>query len=359
MKYLDRPTTPIEVKDRSIKSLTDAMKETGFQGRKLGEAVDIWASMLEEEDMTIFMGLSGAMVPAGMRKIISFFIKTRMIDCLVSTGANIFHDIHEAMGGKHYKGTHNADDHDLLRNGIDRIYDVFSSEDRLRETDRFIARFAKTLDEKTEYSSREFMYLLGKKISEDSKDSREGNGERNGEGNGERDKDSIVISAYENNVPVFVPALGDSSIGIGLALARREGCNILVNQIKDVDEITRIIEQSEKTGVIYIGGGVPKNFIQQTEIILSILDQDRGGHDYAIQFTTDTPQFGGLSGCTFEEGISWGKISARARKVQVFVDCTIALPVVSHALFEKAKGLKRDAPVRHLPRFDTNLSIED
>ncbi|MEE9474765.1 MAG: deoxyhypusine synthase family protein, partial [Candidatus Hydrothermarchaeaceae archaeon] len=180
------------------------------------------------------------------------------------------------------------------------------------------ADFAKNLDTKN-YSTREFVRLLGEEISK------------------KGDKNSIIVSAYESELPIFVPAIADSSIGIGLMLARRAGKDLTVDVIKDVNEITLMVEKSEKTGVVYIGGGVPKNFIQQTEVISSILGSGGRGHDYAIQFTTDPPHYGGLSGCTFEEAVSWGKVSAKAKTVQVYVDATIALPIVSHALAEKSK----------------------
>src|SRR3990172_1529904 len=151
------------------------------------------------------------------------------------------------------------------------------------------------------------------------------------------DEDSILVSAYKSDVPVYVPALSDSSIGIGLAVASKKKHSVLVDHIKDVVEITSIVEASKKTGVVYIGGGVPKNFIQQTEVVASLFGKKEMGHEYAIQYTADSPQWGGLSGCTFQEAVSWGKISTRAKKVQVFVDATIALPIVSHALHGKVK----------------------
>ncbi len=319
------PTKPVKVVERTFSELTDAMQYTGFQGRKLGESVKAWENMAKDEGVTIFMGLSGAMVPAGMRKIIVYLIENHLIDCLVSTGANIFHDCHEALGLKHYVGSHNANDSELLDHGIDRIYDVFAYEGEFRDTDHFVAGFASKHDGKT-YSSREFIHLLGKEISE--------------KGN----TNSIIVSAYKHNVPIFIPALCDSSIGIGLTIARRNGININIDQIKDVDEITQMVEVSEKTGVVYVGGGVPKNFIQQTEVVASIMGHDAAGHEYAIQYTTDAPHWGGLSGCTFNEAVSWGKISKDAKMVQVFVDATIALPIVAHSLDEKLKGYKRKIP---------------
>jgi len=135
-------------------------------------------------------------------------------------------------------------------------------------------------------------------------------------------------------VPIFVPAIGDSSWGIGMVMALREGCRVMVDGIKDVDEITSMVEKSAQTGVIYIGGGVPKNFIQQTEVIAELIGDYSGGHSFAIQYTTDAPHWGGLSGCTFEEAVSWGKVKKEASRVQVFSDATISVPLVVQALRE-------------------------
>ncbi len=324
MELPGESTEPVKIEKRGLSELLEDMAKTGLQGRKLGEAFQVWKNMLEDKEVTIFLGLSGAMVPAGMRRVISYLIRKNYIDVIVSTGANIFHDIHEAVGGKHYLGSAHVDDIALLRHGIDRIYDVFAEEEKFRKSDRLIAEISEELPSDREFSSREFINHLGKRLIE--------------RGAAE---DSIIVSAIESKLPIFIPALGDSSIGIGLMIARRKGVNIMINQMKDVDEITKIVEKTEKTGVIYIGGGVPKNFIQQTEVIASILGFRVNGHEYAIQFTTDAPHWGGLSGCTFEEAVSWGKISVTSKKVQVFVDATIALPVVVNALEELGIERKR------------------
>jgi len=322
------PTTPIEVKDRNFFDLLKSMGKTGFQGRKLGEAFEIWLEMLEEEKITILMGLAGAMVPAGMRKVISWLIRNRFIDVLVSTGANLFHDIHEALGFKHYIGSEFVNDVELFKEGIDRIYDIFAHEREFNQVDFMIGR----IFEETEgvLSSREIIERIAEKIRKVAKE------------------DSIIISAYDMGVPIFCPAIADSSIGIGASLASRR---CIVDTIKDVEELTEIVAKSGKTGVIYIGGGVPKNFIQQTEVVARLKNYEVAGHEYAIQITTDSPQFGGLSGCTFEEGISWGKISCRSRKVQVFVDATIALPILAHGLMNTKR--------RNFPKFcfDGGVSV--
>lgn len=304
-------TKPIDVTRKSFAELLHSMSKTGFQGRKLGLAFEIWLEMLKEERITIFMGLAGAMVPAGMRKIISWLIRNRFIDVLVSTGANLFHDIHEALGFKHYLGSDAVNDGELYKEGIDRIYDVFAHEKEFNKLDFMISEiFAES---EGIMSSREIIERIAEKIR------------KNAEG------DSIVISAYEEGVPIFCPAIADSSIGIGASLAEKR---CIIDTIKDVEELTEIVAKSEKTGVIYIGGGVPKNFIQQTEVVARLKGYEVDGHDYAIQLTTDSPYFGGLSGCTFEEGISWGKINQKSKKVQVFVDATIALPILAHGLID-------------------------
>lgn len=341
---LEIPTEPIRVEsDKRISRLTDEMLLTGFQGRKVGEIVQVWSKMLRKRNIVIWLGLAGAMVPAGMRRIISHLIQRRMADVIVSTGANLYHDLFEALGGKHYVGTHVVDDVKLRREKIDRIYDIFANERKFYETDLWIEKFfARTLKDDYPYSSREILYLLGEFLSKHAKD-----------------KDSILISAYKNGVPIFCPAFGDSSLGFSIMFSnRREKVvsingkkavlkrkRIIVDCLKDVDESSRITERAKQTGVIYIGGGVPKNFIQQTSVIASYQTRHDKSHSYAIQISTDLPQWGGLSGCTFEEGQSWGKIGFKAQKAQCYADATIVLPIVVHSLSEKFKRLRRNVPI--------------
>lgn len=309
------------VPTNDVAKLLEGMSQTGFQGRKLGESVEVWSQMIRDPDCTILFGLSGAMIPAGMQQTLIELVRRRYIDAIVSTGANIFHDICEHLGVRHYLGYHHADDHALFRQGIDRIYDVFAYESEFRDVDRFIATFSRDLAP-FRGSSRLFMEKLGKQLIDMKPDGV-----------------SLVRAATECNVPIFIPALADSSIGIGLVMARREGIEIDVDQIADTDEITRMVEAAKKTGVVYIGGGVPKNFIQQTQVIASIHEGNLGGHAYAVQYTTDAPHWGGLSGCTFDEAISWGKEAPLCPRVQCFIDATIALPIVTSALI--GRGEKR------------------
>lgn len=315
------PTVPV-LPTNDLAALLEGMASTGFQGRKLGESVRIWRQMLEDPDCTILLGLSGAMIPAGMREVLSALVRQHYVDAIVSTGANVFHDACEHLGICHYQGHHHVDDADLFSRGIDRIYDVFAFEEEFRTTDRQIAEFARSIAP-FRGSSRAFIETFGRHVMKVAPES-----------------NSFLATCVKENVPVFVPALADSSIGIGLVIARRDGVEVDVDQLADADEVTRIVEAAPKTGVVYIGGGVPKNFIQQTQVIASIHDADCSGHAYAIQFTTDAPHWGGLSGCTFEEAISWGKEQVQSPRVQCFCDATIALPIVGSALL--SSGIERE-----------------
>ena len=331
--YLQVKIRPQEIKKgSSVKALLDTMGNSAFQGKNLAIARDIWVKMLNDRT-TIFFGLAGAMVPAGMRGIITYLVKNRYIDCLVSTGANLFHDCHETLGRFHFQGTHEVDDIKLFEKGIDRIYDVFASEQEFRKADNFVKNWAKGLDPKVvsgkrSVTTREFLYLLGEKLSKISK------------------VEGILTSAYKAKVPIYCPAIGDSSIGIALAVGRAEGSNnIQFDMVKDVLETAEIASKSKSTGVIYVGGGTPKNFIQQTEVTASIMtDSVSEGHRYAIQITADAPHWGGLSGCTFKEAQSWGKIARDARSVSLHSDATIALPIIATGVADSFNTKKRRMP---------------
>ena len=344
-KFLKKPTIPLRVKpDASVDKILEGMMATGFQGKALGESYFIWREMLREKKITIWLGISGAIIPAGMRRLVAYLIKNRFVDVVVSTGAQLFHDACEAMGVIHFQGSPMVDDRVLLKEGIDRFYDVYVKEHLQRQVDRQFQKFIETLDSNYQYSSREFMFLLGSYLKKFAKE-----------------EDSILIQAAEAGVPVFSPALADSSIGYSFVMARRgirdaadgksfkeTGKSVYryIDQIKDADETVQIAECTPKSGVVYLGGGVPKNFIQQTELLNLILGHELPGHEYAIQITTDNPHFGGLSGCTLEEAVSWGKIAKAAKKAQCFCDVTIALPFLVHGLAQvEDLAKKRKKPV--------------
>ena len=314
-KYLKEPIRPFDVsEDSDIETILKKMEHISFQAKNLHLVYEIWKKMLLSE-CTIFLGIAGAMVPAGMRKIFAYLVKNRYIDCIVSTGANLFHCLCETLGKHHWKGNANVDDTELFKKNIDRIYDVFAKESDFRECDNFVEKFAASLDCSRPYTTREFFYYLGKRLNESSKE------------------DGILNTAYKYNVPIYCPALGDSSIGIAIAKGKVKGSNNLIfDIIEDVIETSDIAIKSKCTGVIYIGGGTPKNFIQQTAITSSVIFDDYRSHKYAIQIITDPPHWGGLSGCTFEEAKSWGKIAADSEMVSIYSDAIVVLPIIVSAL---------------------------
>jgi deoxyhypusine synthase len=315
--YLHEPVVPFEVDESlSARALLEKMANTSFQGRNLGRAFQVWQQMVVNQ-ATVFLGLAGAMVPAGMRKVMVYLLQKGLIHCLVSTGANLFHDCHESLGRRHFKGSPAADDVKLREQAIDRIYDTFASDLEFQTTDRFISAFAATLPSHKSYSTREFFQLLGQHLIK------------------EAQEEGILTAAARANVPIYCPALGDSSIGIAIAVGNEKGrIPVQFDIIADVEETANLVASASSTGVIYVGGGTPKNFIQQTEVTASLRGQKVLGHQYAIQITADAPHWGGLSGCTFSEAQSWGKISTRAQKVSVHCDATIALPLLVSAMAE-------------------------
>jgi len=336
----------IEVKPgKSISKLLSEMAGTGFQGRKLGEVVEVWKKMLCDKNVTIFLGYAGSLSTTGQWKIINWLIDKRFIDVLVSTGANISEDIVEAMGFSYYKGSHLVDDKELLNADINRYYDVFGKETDYMEMTEMIADFyVNNLEENYPYSSRELLYLFGKYLRK-------------------KGINSIVATAAKKKVPVFCPAIVDSPYGDAGLIAKSRGFNLIIDNMKDYVEFMRLAEKVKETGVIYLGGGVPKDFIQLFAVTPDLLYPDRKvpgrkpkifrakrkgkelmetyyPHKYAIQITTDSPQWGGLSGCTLEEAISWGKVASDGERVTCYCDATIALPLVVHALSEKVKKRK-------------------
>lgn len=308
-RFLEKKIKHIALdKIKDIPSLLEAFNKTSFQSRNLGACSEIFKKMLKDKDVTIFLGLSGALVPAGMKKIICEMIKHRLIDVLVSTGANLSHDFHESMGNAHYIGKSDANDEILCKFKIDRIYDTYIDDESFTRLEIFFANFPNYLENR-DYSTREFFAELGKKI---------------------KSKESIIRACYESNVPIFCPALNDSAIGVGLTGYYMKGSKkaFAINPIRDNYEIMQIVNKSKSTGVIYLGGGVPKNYIQQIPPMLSLYGFKTAGHKYAIQLTTDDPKWGGLSGCTFEEAKSWGKVENEAKHATVYIDSTIGLPLL-------------------------------
>ncbi len=333
-QILSTPTRPLKIDgSKSVSALLEKMQGISFQGRNLGAAYQVWKKMLGDQVM-IMMGMSGAMVPAGMRRLVVYLIKNRLIDCLVTTGANLFHDIHETLGRLHFQCSPRIDDVHLQKHLIDRMYDTLADEEEFRDADALIGRFAAALDQTRPYTTREFLNLLGRELARGAKE------------------DGIVTAAYLAGIPLYCPAVADSSIGIGIAENRYEGKNqFTFDIIGDVLETAHLAGDSPNSGVVYFGGGTPKNFVQQTEVTAAFMRNTTEGHKYAIQVITDSPHWGGLSGCTLEEAQSWGKIAHDASMVTVHCDSTIAMPVLVSGLSENPALIRsRKKPVFSLGR---------
>ncbi|MEM4704435.1 MAG: deoxyhypusine synthase [Candidatus Bathyarchaeia archaeon] len=339
--YFKKKVEPIKVKEKSISQLLAEMSRTAYQGRKLGEAVDVWEAMLKEKDLTIIMGYAGSLSTAGQWTIINWLIENRFIDVLVSTGANVSEDIVDAMGLGYWQGSHMVNDEALLEADVNRYYDVFGKETDYRKMEELVTDFLLTLKTDFVYSSVEILHLLGKYLNR-------------------KGVKSIAAVAAENGVPIFCPAMTDSAYGETFLMAKNVGHTLMLDSVKEFDQFVGIGEKTKNIGVIYIGGGVPKDFTQLIAISISPKTKDEGvpgrdghlrkslkeyyyPHKYAIQITTDSPQWGGLSGCTLEEAISWGKIESEGKRAVCYCDATIALPLIAHALNERVK-FKRQAP---------------
>ena len=314
----------------SFSDLLKAFRKTSFQSRTLAYCADTYVSMLSDpERPTIFLGLAGAMIPGGMKGIISTLVQNQLVDVIVSTGANMYHDFVEALGEHHYIGSPHANDQVLRDAGIDRIYDTYADEDKFRKFDDMVMLFANKLaDENPQpMSSRTFLQLLGDFINHESSILK-------------AKEQSVVWNCWKHDVPIFIPALNDSSLGLALTQHYINSVTqgkkpLIIDEIKDNYEIFQIKKAASKTGVIYVGGGVPKNYIQQTAYLEDLFGIPDAGHDYGFQITTDTPQWGGLSGCTFQEGLSWGKEKPGGKYITCYCDATIALPLIVKSVLER------------------------
>lgn len=338
---LNKKVKAIEVKSKkSVSQLLLDMSRTGFQGRKLAEAAEVMEKMIKEKNLAILFGYAASLSTTGQWRIINWLIENRYIDILVSTGANISEDIVEAMGYAYYQGSPTADNQVLFQQGLNRYYDLYGKESEYLEMTNLLADFIMTLDENYKYSSREFLYQCGRWLDN-------------------KGIHGIVATAARHGVPIFCPAIADSPYGDAAIIAEGKGFHLTIDAIKDYVEFMRLNEKVKQSAAIYIGGGVPKDFIQLFAVTGNLFYEDRRvpgrnsdyirqatkepyyPHKYALQITTDSPQWGSLSGCTFEEAVTWGKETYDGQFVQCYCDATIALPIVTQALAERIKAKRR------------------
>jgi len=323
--YLQNPVKHININGTlTVDQLIQEFKNSGsFGAGRLAGACDIYEKMVRDKECTIFLALSGAVVPAGMRTLVTDLIRSRLVDVIVSTGASMVHDAIEALNGHHYKGNVIVDDRELYKYHIFRIYDVFvPEEDYVRLDYAFAEMYREIAAEKKgeSLSSNEFAWELGKRL---------------------KDPNSILRAAYEEEVPIFMPAVRDSEFGFihWLHASQENQKNILqVDAFKDVPQLCGICGKSPKNGMIVIGGGVPRNAVQSAAIA------SKKGLDYAVVITMDRPETGGLSGSTLRETVSWGKVKSEADKGMVIGDALIIFPIIVASVVERLGAKFRRTP---------------
>jgi deoxyhypusine synthase len=326
---LNTPIQHIDITAHNVIPLVDAMSHMAYSARDTARAASIYDMMLRDTDCGVILCLAGSLISAGLQKIFIDLIRNNMVDAIVSTGANIVdQDFFEALGFKHYiagdEYKYGAGDADLRELMIDRIYDTFIDEEELRICDDTTLKITNSLEPRA-YSSREFIQAMGKYLADNNRSPAAGQA------------DSIVLAAYEKGVPIFCPAFSDCSAGFGLVAhqhARQGQPVVSIDSAKDFYEITKLKIENPTTGLLMIGGGVPKNFAQDIVVAADILGVEASMHKYAIQITVADARDGALSGSTLKEASSWGKVDLTYEQM-VFSEATLALPLIAGYAFHK------------------------
>lgn len=322
---LKRPVKHIDITSFDARPIVKQMNDMSFTSRDLARATEIFNMMLADKSCSIILTLAGSTSAGGCMKVYADMIKYNMVDAIVATGASIVDmDFFEALGFKHYQGTPFIDDKFLRDNYIDRIYDTYIDEADLQKCDHAIFEIANSLKSKP-YSSREFIAHMGKYLQKNSKKS-----------------ESLVQLAYENNVPIFCPAFTDSSAGFGLVLhqVKNPKSHLTIDSIRDFRELTDIKIEAGTTGLLMIGGGVPKNFVQDTVVCAEILGKEVDMHKYAVQITVADSRDGACSSSTLKEACSWGKVDT-AYEQMVYAEATSVIPLLASCAYHDNAWKKR------------------
>jgi deoxyhypusine synthase len=334
--YLQREIRHIDIKQHDVTKMIDAFSSMAFQARNLYRACAIYDQMLRDTDCSVILTLAGSLFSAGLKEVVVDMVENNMVDAIVSTGAiMVDQDFFEALGFKHYIGTPFVDDDELQRLHIDRIYDTFIDEDELRICDETVGKIADSLEPRP-YSSREFIIEMGRYLDKHHPKAR-----------------SVILSSYRKGVPIFVPAFSDCSAGFGLIEHQtRNERHVSIDSAKDFLELTRLKLLANETGLLMVGGGVPKNFAQDVVVAADILTSEAKMHKYAVQLTVADERDGALSGSTLREAHSWGKVDL-GREQMVFGEATITFPLLVAYAYHKG-GWK----LRHENRYNVALSSQ-
>jgi len=324
--FLKEPIKHIDIKSFDSTRIIEAMKDMSFSARDTAKAAELFNTMINDKDCTIILCIAGSTSAAGCMQIYADMIKYNMADVVVASAATIVDmDFFEALGFRHYKGSAAVDDKKLRELYIDRIYDTFIDEEQLQICDNTVKKIADSLP-KRPYSSREFIREMGKYLLDNA-----------------RKKDSLVQLAYENNVPIFCPAFSDSSAGFGLVKhqCENEKNHISIDSVKDFRELTEIKIKSATSGLFMIGGGVPKNFAQDTVICAEILGKPVPMHRYAVQITVADVRDGACSGSTLKEATSWGKVDTGFEQM-VYAEAASVLPLIISHVYHRGDWKNRE-----------------
>ncbi len=322
---LNNPVEHIDITSFDSRKIIEGMDKMSFTSRDTANATKIYNEMIMDKDCSIFLTLAGSTSAGGCMKLYSDLVKFNMVDAIVATGASIIDmDFFEALGFRHYKGSQFEDDTKLRKNYIDRIYDTYIDEEDLQACDKTICEIANTLEPKS-YTSREFISELGKFLKKNSKK-----------------KESLIEIAFDNNVPIFCPAFTDSSAGFGLVMHQEQNPkkHITIDSIREFRELTEIKLQSKQSGLLMIGGGVPKNFIQDTVVCAELLGKNVDMHKYAVQITVADSRDGACSSSTLKEASSWGKVDV-TKEQMVFAEATSVLPLIASDAYHRGHWKNR------------------
>ena len=324
-ELLKEPIEHVNIKTLDVKKLVNSFAKMSFSARDLARASDIYNKMLSDKKASVWLTIAGSTSAAGCMQLYVDLVKNNMVDVIVATGATIVDmDFLEALGFRHYRGTPFIDDSLLRKLYIDRIYDTFIDEKDLQVCDKTIEKIADSLEPRP-YSSREFIYEMGRYLTKHSKK-----------------KNSLVQAAFEHKVPIFCPAFSDSSAGFGLILHQWKNPkkHLSLDSAKDFLELTKIKMKSKDSGLLMVGGGVPKNFAQDTVVAAEVLGSEVPVHKYAIQITVADVRDGACSSSTLKEASSWGKVSTVYEQM-VFAEATMALPILAAHAYQTGHWKKR------------------
>jgi len=322
---LQIPVKHIDFTGFDATKIVQAMKGMSFTARDLASAADIYVRMLADKKCAVILSIAGSTSAGGCMQLYADLIKYNMVDAVVATGAAVVDmDFFEALGFRHYRGSSHVDDPTLRSLYIDRIYDTYIDEEELQVCDRTVKAIADGLPPRP-YSSREFIHEMGRYLTKHAKK-----------------KHSLVQTAYENDVPIFCPAFSDSSAGFGLVLHQHENPDrhLSIDSVKDFRELTALKIKAKTTGLMIVGGGVPKNFVQDTVICAEILGVNVPMHQYAVQITVADVRDGACSSSTLKEATSWGKVDVSFEQM-VFAEATSVLPLIASYAYHKGSWKKR------------------